>query len=270
MDVFNPYDYGKPVLQPDLFAGRARLLNDIEYALSLATSDRPQYKNFAITGPRGIGKTSLLNKVAAMAEGRGLLASRVELNNELAGNQAALFHQLLEDIVGRLREKQALGKARHWTSRLLGRTSVELEVNFLIGTLKAAQRDSTQVPQESLRRSLGELSKQARASGLAGIVICFDEADLLAKDETTLQALRNTFQQQEGYMLVLCGTEGLLENLGKVFGAMKRFFDQIHLGPLDGPDEVRVCLQAPLPEDERPIITSAFAAGVHALTGGAP
>jgi type IV pilus assembly protein PilB len=271
LPVSNPYEYGRPVMDPHLFAGRGRLLDDIQYGLGLTRGNPPLFKNWAITGPRGIGKTSLLNKVAAIGEQEyGLLASRVELNNELAGNQAALFHQLLEDIVGRLRERQAFGKTRYWFQRLARTQSVEVELNFVIGSLKTAQKDALQVPQERLRKSLAALSKEARAAGFPAILICFDEADLLARDETTLQALRNTFQQQDGYLLVLCGTERLLDNLGKVFGAMTRFFDQLKLGPLDGPSEVRECLQAPLDEADRAIVTESFAARVHALTGGRP
>ena len=268
--TLNPYDYGRPVVDHECFAGRLALLKEVDYSLGLATGPRPQYRHLAITGARGVGKTSLLNQIAYLAGVNGLLAARVELNNELAASQAALFHQILEDIVARLGEHQPLGGIRNRLSRFVKRTSVDVQLNLVIGQLKAARRDAADVPQETLRRSLRDCTAECKRVGRKAILLCIDEADLLAKDETVLQALRNTFQQQEGFLLVLAGREDLLQNLGKVFGPMQRFFDQVTLGPFENAQEVHECLVAPLDESARQIVPAGFAAEVHALTGGRP
>jgi type II secretory ATPase GspE/PulE/Tfp pilus assembly ATPase PilB-like protein len=101
-------------------------------------------------------------------------------------------------------------------------------------------------------------------------VICLDEADLLAKNETSVQTLRSVFEELRGYIVVLSGTDELLEKLGLVFGPIQRFFDHIRLGPLESVGEVFACLQAPLPSFEREVVDEAFAAEVYGLTGGHP
>jgi hypothetical protein len=121
------------------FAGRLKLLEKVDYTIGLATSERPQYRNLAITGARGIGKTSLLNQIAYMGSINGLLAARVELNNELASSQAALFHQVLDDIASKLHGAQRLGGVRGWPQRMSGRASVEVELNHVHRSAKGCQ-----------------------------------------------------------------------------------------------------------------------------------
>jgi type II secretory ATPase GspE/PulE/Tfp pilus assembly ATPase PilB-like protein len=269
-EPLNPYDYGRPVMDQAAFAGRLELLKKVDYTIGLATDDHPIYRHLAITGKRGIGKTSLLNQIAYMGRISGLLAARVELNNELAASQAALFHQILEDVAAKLHEAQRLGGVRGWLQRIFGRTKIEVQLNLFIGQLKTAQKDAVDVPQEALRRSLKDAFRAAKRAGKRAILLCIDEGDLLAKDETVLQALRNAFQQEEGYLIVVAGREDLLANLGKVFGPMQRFFDQVSLGPFENAKEVLDCLQGPLEEQQRAIVTQKFAAEVLEMTGGLP
>jgi len=272
MALSNPYDYSHPVKDPALFAGRGKILKDIDYCLGLAESDPPQYKNFAITGIRGIGKTSLLSKVVDLAEAtnHAMMAVRIELDNDLAENHARLFHQIISDLQYRLAALTETPGWWQWLSRFNKRTKLEVELNLFVGKLKAAERDNAELPQALLTRGLQQLFERAREEGFEAIVICIDEANLLAKNETGLQAIRNAFQKQQGYMLFLAGTLELLNELGKVFGPIQRFFDQIPLGPLRTVEEVRECLALSLPDGEQHRVSREFANAVFGLTGGHP
>lgn len=271
MIPFNPYDFNKPVLDSSLFADRKKILDEAEYCLALATGDRPQYKNLAIMGARGIGKTSLLNKLSSSSQdNHGMLAVQLTLNNELATSQSALFHQILDSIISKGRQLGLFGPVGGLLRRLVKRTSMDLTLNLLVATVKAAQREASQLPQEELRRGLQHIFQHCRQAGVPAVLIGLDEADLLSKDQTILQILRNFFENQTGYILVLSGTEGLFSNLSQVFSPIQRFFEQIKLGPFEGPGEVLECLRAPLPDSEMYVADESFAADVYALTGGHP
>jgi predicted AAA+ superfamily ATPase len=56
----NPYDFERPVKDPNLFAGRQKELEEINYYLELSKSERPVYHNLAVIGPRAVGKTVCL------------------------------------------------------------------------------------------------------------------------------------------------------------------------------------------------------------------
>jgi len=66
-DYLNPYDFGRPIRDPALFAGRQKELKEIDYYLELSKSDRPTYHNLALIGSRSLGKTNLLNMIEHIA-----------------------------------------------------------------------------------------------------------------------------------------------------------------------------------------------------------
>jgi Holliday junction resolvasome RuvABC ATP-dependent DNA helicase subunit len=155
-DVINPYEYNRPVGRSEDFAGRHAILKNIDYALALATSERPQYRNLAITGPRGIGKTSLLNMITSMAsEVHGFQAVRLDLNNDIVSDHARLFESIVGAVVDeQRRHRSALARA---FLRSLRSTSLEVELRLVVATLKAAQRDNAPIPQKKLRDALEQL-----------------------------------------------------------------------------------------------------------------
>ena len=67
MSNINPYRPNSPV-HPGMFAGRLSELQRLEAALQQTKAGSPV--NFMITGERGIGKSSLLNYIKSVAEGR--------------------------------------------------------------------------------------------------------------------------------------------------------------------------------------------------------
>lgn len=67
MPRINPFEPNSPV-NPGSFVGRLEEIRRLERSLVQTSAGRPV--NFMITGERGIGKTSLLNYLKHMAEGR--------------------------------------------------------------------------------------------------------------------------------------------------------------------------------------------------------
>jgi len=64
----NPYDFGKPVRDPRLFAGRQKELEEIDYYLELSKSAQPVFHHLALIGHRAAGKTSVLNMIEHIVE----------------------------------------------------------------------------------------------------------------------------------------------------------------------------------------------------------
>ena len=74
----NPYDFANPVNDPNLFAGRKAILDEIRYYLDHAKA-ASRAINLAIIGGRASGKTSILNMIQNEAQHRKFCVVRVEL-----------------------------------------------------------------------------------------------------------------------------------------------------------------------------------------------
>jgi hypothetical protein len=83
------------------------------------------------------------------------------------------------------------------------------------------------IPQQVLLHDLRELKEEARRQGIPTIVLLFDECDLLAENEVTLQKIRNVFIEVDGYILVFSGTEKMFSSISNVFSPFPRFFKRI-------------------------------------------
>lgn len=67
MPGVSPFRPNNPV-QPELFVGRTAEIGHLQKYLRQTEADNPI--NFLVTGERGIGKSSLLNYIKALAENR--------------------------------------------------------------------------------------------------------------------------------------------------------------------------------------------------------
>jgi len=97
----NPFDFEKPVRDPELFAGRTKELKEIDYYLGLCRGEKPVFHNIAMIGTRAAGKTSLLNMIEHMAEEKRILAVKVSLNSESSTNDVTLFKEVFDAIMTR-------------------------------------------------------------------------------------------------------------------------------------------------------------------------
>lgn len=275
----NPYDFSHPVTDPLLFAGRRELLADVSYYLDqAAVSEQPV--GLAFIGPRAVGKTSLLNVVAAWSEAKGFLVVRLDLDESDTDSPLTFFHRLVEDVlsasiqvgafdgeggqVAKASRSLAFGEnlvdvrpgaplrvSEAWASAVRsGNTHLSLSTSFVVSDLQAIQ---------------AELGKS--------IVILIDEADTISANPAILQKLRNVFQRASGYLVVLAGTDALFPELDRVFSPVSRQFKTVSIGPFDDPRETEDCVVMPLRKaglDPSRILDARAYDSLHEVARGRP
>ena len=115
----NPYDFSRPVSEPNLFIGRRKELEEIHYYLDQGTlNSRPTH--LAIIGPRAAGKTSLLNIIELDAAKRGYCAVRIDLDESDTVTEVQFFFKLLDAVLFRTCESGAYGGIQGKTYQITG------------------------------------------------------------------------------------------------------------------------------------------------------
>ena len=273
----NPYDFLRPIKDPKRFAGRHDELKEIDYYFELAKSDSPKFFNTAVVGPRSSGKTSFLNIVQHIAEEKGFLSVKLSLNNELVQNDVFLFKEIFDGIMTEgIQQSLFGGKSKqiyHKFRKMIDTLAVDIRLPLLFGTAYIGTKEKGQnvgLSQHVLIHDLRKLHSEAKKQKISGIVLLFDECDLLAKNETILQKLRNAFQEVDGYILILSGTEKMFPAISETFSPIPRFFKRIDIGNFKTLEETKECILKPLNEDEAKIVDSGSVAEIHSFTGGSP
>ena len=272
----NPYDFTKPVRNPELFAGRQRELAELEYYLELCRSERPVFHNLAMIGARAAGKTSLLNVIEHLARKKGILAVKVSLNAESSSNEVILFKEVIDAIMTKGAELGMFeglgGKVYKSFRKIVDLLDAQAEIPLLFGTAYIGVKRNTQgtLSQQVLVHDLTKLWEEAKKHEIPAIALLFDECDLLAKNEALLQKLRNIFSDIDGYLLVFAGTENMFPAISEVFSPIPRLFKRIDVGNFASVDETKECILKPLSEEEKPLVNLGSVAEIHMITGGNP
>jgi len=272
----NPYDFGKPVREPSLFAGRQKELKEIDYYLELSRSDRPIYHNLALMGPRSVGKTSLLNMIEYTAKKKGMLAVKLSLDEEISTNEVQFFKEIFDNLVTKGAEKGMYGGIRGRTYKLFRKTldllDVDAGIPFLFGTayigLKKGRK--TTLSQQVLIHDLSKMYREAKKNDISTIVLLFDECDLLSQNKALLQKLRNVFSDLDGYILVFCGTEKMFPDMSEVFSPIPRIFKRIDVGNFRAVEATKDCILKPLIKEERKLVNQSSIAEIHQISNGNP
>ncbi len=273
----NPYDFQRPVKEPQLFAGRHQELKEAGYYLDLARGDSPRYFNLAIVGPRSSGKTSFLNMIQHLANERGFLSVKISLNNELVENDIILFKEIFDGIMTKGTQRGLFGSKGKQVYRkfrkIVDTLALNIQIPLLFGTAYiGTKKDGKDIAlsQHVIVHDLKELHIEARKQKIPGIILLFDECDLLAKNETILQKIRNAFQEVEGYILVLSGTEKMFPLISEIFSPIPRFFKRVNIENFKDLNETKECILKPLDEEEAKIVDQNSIAEIHLFTGGSP
>lgn len=240
-------------------------------------------RNVRLTGLRGVGKTVLLQRYAALAEEAGWIVVRRELGENLS-NESAFGLALLDDCRQALdrtsrraaASRKASGAARS-ALELLGRLSVSLTG---VGSISLRPPSSTPAPgpvlDDQLFAALEATCRTAVEAGRRGVVLCYDEAHLVRdsrnEHQYPLSALLSAVAraQREGVsvMLIVCGLPPLTDNLALAKSYSERMFQAEVLDALTPPEDLFAFIR-PLTECHR-----AFEPGlgelVRADTNGFP
>lgn len=231
MDATNPYDFTRPVREPSHFVGRREELRRLRAYLDQACASPPRITNLAILGPRGIGKTSLLNVARRLAEDRGFAVTAIPLDDALAASDRRLFAELFAG---------------------LGVPTPDLESNHAVVA--------------ALRAALASRAAQRQP----GVAVLIDECDLLAANKILLQKIRNYFTEVDGFMLVLAGSAERYPAVAETFGPFGRFFEVLRLERFRSFEEVRECITEPLAVAGGKSMDPESLEDLHLLTEGMP
>lgn len=153
---------------PAYFAGREQIIDDLVGAFSYDHMDPSLISLFV--GPRGVGKTALLNYLSSVAQQQGWIVANV---TSIKG--------MLEDILERVQEA-----GRH----LLEVDKTRQLSGVTLGTFGGVSWDNAPTQQKNWRSCMNEAFQQLQATG-TGILITIDEVD---PDLPEMEEFITTFQ----------------------------------------------------------------------------
>ncbi|MFE0591362.1 AAA family ATPase [Micromonospora echinospora] len=242
----NPYDYGNPVRDAELFAGRDNELAQVAYTLDQVGLASPA-RYVAVHGQRAAGKTSLLNMIELLARQRGHLTVRIDLVSTDVGPHA-FFSKLYEELIDATSsEIELTGRDnRPITPRVVRRiaSGTSRDDDFPLEFPESLAHAATggRLSELALRTDLGLLITELQRP----IVLLIDEAQLIAGDEDVLSILRTLGMHLRGYVFVLSGTTDLLERVQTVFDHLLRQLEYVTVTRFTEISEVVSCMSRPL------------------------
>ena len=272
----NPYSR-QPVKQRRGLADRRTETERLRYYLGLTQAGHSPH--IALIGQRGVGKTSLLNAAQTIADEKGLLTVRIDLNEEKASSPGRFWYDFYSTLL------LAAGRAGCW-----GGADGEIyrALFAMIHMGQPASMDMTvlQFPQifanhlnnidavncvdaliiQDLETVLDEATRGVNLNGLA---ILIDEADCIGTNVSLLQMFRNIFQRIDSVALILAGTEAIFPRISDVFSPIPRQFHRIDVEAFGSWADTWLLVCAPLDDmTMHPSIETAKE--LHDLCGGDP
>jgi hypothetical protein len=191
----SPYAPGAGT-KPSILAGRDDVLERFEVTLSRLEAGRADVAPL-ITGPRGSGKTVLLNQLVANAKQRGWFAACDEVipDTPLSALIALQAHEVLLEMSKRHRiaanVRRVLGVLKAFTAVSALGVTLNIDVDAVTGTA------DTGIFDRDLRRLFIEIGELAREQSV-GVVFALDEVHALAMSELSVlnSALHQTAQRE--------------------------------------------------------------------------
>jgi len=233
--VANPYAPGAGTPPPALI-GRDEVIENAEVALRRLRSARTS-QHLLVTGLRGVGKTVLLGKLAALAEHVGYRVIRVEAldGDDTIRGVLRQARRIVEEFDGGAKVGRAL-------------RSIESVSLTIAGTGVAIERQAGRPDREALADVVTDVAAVAADENL-GVLVALDEAQML--DRHDLRRLLSGVHRcgQDGLPLycVLAGLPNLVGDVAKAVTYAERMFTVADLGPLT-PDQVVQAIVEPAGE----------------------
>jgi tetratricopeptide (TPR) repeat protein len=203
---FNPYIAGAPVLDPEMFYGREKILARILNVL--------HHNSLMVTGERRIGKTTFLYQLKqALEKDEGPEYRFFPVFVDLQGlSEADFFHGVMAEVVEGLKLSPA----------------AQADLRFRREQARYDGRDFS----HDLQRAIDEL--KTRTERKVKLVLLIDEVDVLNEfSERVNQRLRSIFMKtfSEHLVAIMSGV-GIRRVWNSEGSPWYNFFDQIELGAL--------------------------------------
>ncbi|MDZ7679946.1 MAG: ATP-binding protein [Acidimicrobiales bacterium] len=234
--VANPYAPGAGTPPPAL-VGRDGTIELAEISLRRLAAGRST-QHLLLTGLRGVGKTVLLGKLAAVGENVGFRVVRLEA---VGGDDAVVSllrqtRRIIEDLDRSAKVTRAL-------------RSIEAVSLSLGGTGVRVRKNPARTPdREALADVLVDVATAAAEHEL-GVMLALDEAQMLDNDDLrrVLAGVHRCGQDALPLWCLLAGLPNLVGIAAKASTYAERMFTVDQLGPLS-PDQVRDAVAAPAKE----------------------
>lgn len=233
----NPYDPQTPA-RPEYFGGREHILHKVRERITIA-KEHKKSGGILIYGYRGVGKTSLINKIISEISGSDMNPSDILIiSRRLARttNDHELYIMLNEEI------KQQVDRRKSIIERL---KSASKNVNSIAAFDFSICIDSRDSEVKSPYRHWREYVESLRNVGL--ILIAIDDADFLSAEaigelKTIVEEMSNT-----PILLTISGFIGFEEKLVDDYSPVSRIFSDadFNIGRFSL-DETREVLTKPL------------------------
>lgn len=278
-ELINPYNFGDPIEDEELFAGRNKELEEIRYYMEQATATRKLF-HIALLGKRASGKTSLLNMCEIEAIEKGFCVVRIDLD-EGDADRFNLFYKIFDSLLLAVCESGLYGGTQgvvydQYLMMMAAHEVPQDKINcpFLFpiqyARSMASNASNAQVSDNSFRRDLKTIQNELQSP----ILLLFDEANILSLDKVNLQKIRNIFSGLTGYMLILAGTSDLFDVINTVYSPIARQFKKIYIQEFAKLKDTRQCVNKPLEFVNLPpeIIFDGQQPyqEIHEITGGSP
>jgi tetratricopeptide (TPR) repeat protein len=271
----NPYDFRSPVRTMGLLAGREDEVSRIDEFLRGAATGSPSH--FALSGPPGMGKSSLLNGVVQIARRRQLLPAKVDLRETSVESPLAFYAAVFDATLKALLDLGAIDTTHpvihNWTQHtLLGVTELPTDPNSYLSTgllvaARMAGKVVEDVPTPVLQQDIDAVLELGAIENLRGLVIAVDSAELLDDNADIAPSLMQLAEATTKVSLVTAS-----EELGSLQEIAPRSWAQIELLPYTSLYQILDAIMKPLVDAEELDFAPTFrtATDIQELTEGRP
>lgn len=255
----NPYDPQTPA-RPEYFGGREHVLKTIKERIIMANSHKKSGGGL-IFGHRGVGKTSLINKIINEIAGSEETPSDILIiSRRLARttNDQELYKLLSEEL------KQQVEKRKNIIDRIKSASNSVTSINAFNFAIDISKKEI----EKSSYHQWRELVENLRNVGL--VLIAIDDADFLSIEaigelKTIVEEISNT-----PVLLIISGFIDFEEKLVDKYSPVARIFSgaSFNIGRFSL-EETKEVLNKPLVKEITKWSEDGISA-VHKITGGYP
>lgn len=267
MDPYrNPFAPGAGSRPPEL-AGRDAILEAARISCGRAVKGRSA-RSIMLLGLRGTGKTVLLNEIGRIAEGEGLLVSKVE-----APEGESLARLIYPEMRKVMRSLSGVAAARQIATRGLRglRNFASIFKIEVAGVEVGVEPEPGLADTGDLQYDLPDLftliGKAAQAAG-RGWILLIDEVQYLPEADLSalIVALHRMSQEGLPVLLVGAGLPQIARLAGEAKSYAERLFQYPGVGALD-PASAGQAVEKPILEEEASIAPEALQAIVERTKG---
>lgn len=274
--MLNPYNFSSPVSDINLLFGRASELLSIRYYLDQGNLSKNPI-SIALIGDRASGKTSIINATEEIANELEYIPVRIDLNESDVEGDDRFFYKLIDALVYEACSKGFFGGigGGYYAEYLTSVSGVSTESKYcpltfpkVYGQL-SKNSPGSYVNDNIITRDLNSIRNEVGKN----IIFLIDEANLISKNLSILQKLRNIIMRIKGFSILIAGTDTIFPSIDEVFSPIARQFVKIQVGPFKSAVDTADCVLRPLEindEISRIKVSENTINEVHNMTYGKP